>query len=68
MDSDESDADYEVIINRFIHRRPRVLRERKNFFTYYDDEDFRLRFRVSKRAAWIILENIRHKIMHNSTK
>ena len=68
MDSDESDEDYEAITNMFINRRPRIFRERKNFFTYHDDVDFWYRFRLTKRAAWSILEMIRDKIAHKTTK
>ena len=68
MESDESNEDYEVIMNAVINRRPRIFRERKNFFNYFDDADFRRRFRLTKRAAWTILEIIRHKIAHKTTR
>jgi len=68
MNCDESDEDNEAIFNLLINRRPRVFRERKNFFNFYDDADFRCRFRLSKRAAWTIFEIIRDKIAHKTTK
>lgn len=64
----ESDCDYEIIAKVIVERRPRIMRERRNFFTFYDEEDFRCRFRISKKAAWTILELIRHKIKHNSDR
>ncbi|XP_054091976.1 putative nuclease HARBI1 [Zeugodacus cucurbitae] len=66
--NDESDMECEVLINIFINRRPRIMRERKNCFTYYDEVDFRYRFRLTKQSAWMILELIRNKIQHKTKK
>ena len=68
MDSDESDMEYEIAVNVIINRRPRMLRQRRNFFLFYDEVDFRFRFRMSKRAAWMVLELIRDKIKHETRK
>ncbi|XP_017476545.1 PREDICTED: putative nuclease HARBI1 [Rhagoletis zephyria] len=69
MDSDdESDLEYEALINIIINRRPRIMRQRRNFLSYYDDVDFRCRFRLTKQAAWMVLELIRSKIQHKTNK
>ena len=68
MDSDESDAEYETILRVIVYRRKRIYRERRNFFVCYDDVDFRHRFRMCKEAAWMVLELIRQKIMHKTSR
>lgn len=64
----ESDLEYEALINIIINRRPRIMRQRRNFLSYYDDVDFRCRFRLTKQAAWMVLELIRSKIQHKTNK
>ncbi|CAK1587254.1 unnamed protein product [Parnassius mnemosyne] len=51
-DSDDSEDETYVV------RRPRWIKERNNYFYDYDDEDFRIRFRLSKAAAHNLLIKI----------
>ncbi|XP_036319831.1 putative nuclease HARBI1 [Rhagoletis pomonella] len=44
------------------------MRERRNCFTYYDEVDFRYRFRLTKQSAWMVLELIRNEIRHKTNK
>ncbi|XP_036320285.1 putative nuclease HARBI1 [Rhagoletis pomonella] len=61
VDSDESDFDFDVL-QVIVLRRKRKIKERPDFFHYYDDVDFRDRFRMCKDAAWFIFSLIKEKI------
>ncbi|KAF9409261.1 hypothetical protein HW555_011296 [Spodoptera exigua] len=53
----ESDSDDEYIM-----RRPRWIKERSEHFLNYDDMDFKIRFRLSKAAAYDLLLKIEDKL------
>lgn len=57
----DSDDDLRDYIN-ILHRRPYTVRQRPNHFEFWDDEDFRIRFRLSKETVQHILENIEHRL------
>lgn len=48
----------EVIFNRSLYTRPRLYRERPDYFTKYDDLDFFRRYRLSKDSVLFLLEKI----------
>jgi hypothetical protein len=50
----ESDEEY----NTLPSRRPRTFRERIDYFNYFDDIDFKMRFRISKPTVSQLLETI----------
>ncbi|KAL0879788.1 hypothetical protein ABMA27_003499 [Loxostege sticticalis] len=54
-DSDDSEDD-------FIVKRPRWIKERNDHFDGYDDEDFRIRFRLSKAAVYDLLIKIENNL------
>ncbi|KAL0861600.1 hypothetical protein ABMA27_009099 [Loxostege sticticalis] len=54
-DSDDSEDD-------FIVKRPRWIKERNYHFHGYDDEDFRIRFRLSKAAVYDLLIKIENNL------
>ncbi|XP_067613902.1 putative nuclease HARBI1 [Eurosta solidaginis] len=60
-DSGESDCDFEAL-QVIVLRRKRKIKERPDFFLYYDDVDFRERFRMCKDAAWFVFSLIKDKI------
>lgn len=41
-----------------VFRRPRIYRERPDFFAKYDDVDFFRRYRLSKESVLFLLEKI----------
>ena len=43
-------------------RRPRVFRRRENFYNYYHDDEFQLKFRFSKATVRYIVDLVRHEI------
>lgn len=42
-----------------VFRRPRIYRERPDFFAKYDDVDFFRRYRLSKESVLFLLEKIK---------
>lgn len=54
----EDDSDEE----QFVVQRPRWIKEREDYFHNLDNEDFEIRFRLSKEAALQILESIEDRI------
>lgn len=55
--SSSSSEDEEIII-----RRPKIYKNRKNYFEIYDELDFFERFRLTKTAVQGILQEIEHMI------
>lgn len=49
-------------------RRERIFRDRQNPFEYYDDIDFRNRFRFTKPAAMVIIEMLRDEVQHPTAR
>ncbi|XP_067625743.1 putative nuclease HARBI1 isoform X1 [Eurosta solidaginis] len=60
-DSGESDCDFEAL-QVIVLRRKRKIKERPDFFHYYDDVDFRERFLMCKGAAWLVFSLMKDKI------
>ncbi|RVE42074.1 hypothetical protein evm_013273 [Chilo suppressalis] len=60
---DDSDSDEEII-----PRRQRWLKERKDLFEYYDDNDFAMRFRLSKEATLFLLSKIERNLEYISDR
>ncbi|XP_063236203.1 putative nuclease HARBI1 [Bacillus rossius redtenbacheri] len=52
-ESDEEDA---------IVRRPRWMRDRSDYFEMYDEEDFKIHFRLSKQSTMFVLELIENQL------
>lgn len=48
----------ELIANDRIMARPRLFRERPDFFSKYDDADFLSRYRLSKETVLFLLDKI----------
>ncbi|CAH1988967.1 unnamed protein product [Acanthoscelides obtectus] len=57
-DLDHYDDDDEHI------RRPRVLRDRTDYFEQYDEMDFFRRFRMNKNTALFVLDQIEHQLAY----
>ena len=60
---EESSSDED---NQIGLRRPRLLRERNDWFQTYDESDFVRRFRLSKASALLLLEEIEHRLEYPS--
>ncbi|XP_017474296.1 PREDICTED: putative nuclease HARBI1 [Rhagoletis zephyria] len=67
MENSDSDEDYDLLLRIVIQRRKKIVQCRPNFFTLYDEKDFRERFRLCKQAARDVLELIRPNIQHATT-
>ncbi|XP_037972328.2 putative nuclease HARBI1 [Plutella xylostella] len=52
----------ELITDRVLWDRPRIFRERTDYFQKYDDLDFFRRFRLTKRSVLFLLTKIESKI------
>lgn len=64
-----SDDDEEVIhFMQRQQRRPRVIKERRNYFDELDDIEFSTRFRLSKQSVLQVLERIEHQLEFNTDK
>ncbi|XP_066583898.1 putative nuclease HARBI1 [Prorops nasuta] len=50
------------------HRRPRIIRDRMNWFQLYDDVDFKIRFRLSKEMVNMLMGKIEHKLIVYNTE
>ena len=59
-----SDDEIEEDIYVFIRRRPRIFKERVNFFDNFDDIDFQTRFRLSKVCVRDLLNQIEGVLSH----
>lgn len=55
------------IIDRIV-RRPRIFKERHDYFEEYDDVDFFTRFCLSKQSVLGVLELIEHKLEYSSDR
>jgi len=55
-------------VNNFIPRRPRVFRDRLNPLTELDEEDFRVRFRLTKSLFCDLLDRIEPELSHSTSK
>lgn len=51
-----------------IVRRPKIFKERRNYFEEYDDVDFCTRFRLSKESVLYVLDFIEDKLEYPSDK
>ncbi|XP_047511710.1 putative nuclease HARBI1 [Pieris napi] len=58
----ESDSDDDSENENYAVRRPRWIKERNDHFNNYDDEDFRIRFRLSKVATYNLLVKIENRL------
>lgn len=58
---DDDDEEMEILAN-VLYRRPYTVRQRPNHLEFWDDTDFKARFRLSKRSVQYILANIEHLI------
>lgn len=61
----ESDSSEE---EQFVVRRPRWIKERNNWFDDYDDEDFAMRFRLSKSSTLSVLAKIENNLEYISDR
>lgn len=61
---DDSDSGEEILRPR----RPRVFRERSHYFESYDDNDFAVRFRLSKASTLFLLSKIEHRLEYISNR
>lgn len=52
-----SSSDDEDII-RYLYRRQKTFKLRKNYFHDLDDIEFKMRFRLSKNSVLLVLNNI----------
>ena len=59
--SDDSDDEIEDDFN-LILRKPYTIRQRPNHLEYWDDEEFRCRFRLTKNATMYVLQQIENFI------
>ncbi|XP_066602277.1 putative nuclease HARBI1, partial [Prorops nasuta] len=69
----ENDILHEVLENderlcQNNHRRPRVIRERINWFDVYDEVDFKKRFRLTMEQTSFVLRKIEHRLIHATEK
>lgn len=64
--NDSSDSDYE---NRGIRlRAPRNFRTRLDHFTHWSDEEFRVRFRLSKETVRILEQRFQNDIASKTAR
>ena len=71
MDSDTSDEEDLLFILDYvdcIELLPRVIRDRTDNFNAYADEEFRIRFRLSKHSVLNILDLIHARLQHSSER
>jgi hypothetical protein len=67
--SSESDEDDEMLAEIAAHaRRPKTIRARPNNFENWDDEEFFIRFRLSKPTVLHLLNDIEHLISTRTAK
>ncbi|XP_066593221.1 putative nuclease HARBI1 [Prorops nasuta] len=66
LDDNESDDENTGQLQH--SRRPRIIRERINWYEIYDGKDFKCRFRISKDLVGMVLSRIEQKIVHNSER
>ena len=38
----------------FMDRRPQLVRKRQDYLEEFDDDEFKVRFRLSKETYWIV--------------
>ncbi|XP_066596247.1 putative nuclease HARBI1 [Prorops nasuta] len=62
----ENDEDDNVLKIR--HRRSPTIRKRFNYIEIYNDKEFQLRFRLSKKNVIMILQKIIHKLHYDSER
>lgn len=60
FDSLEAVETVELLASPRFFTRPRVYRERPDFFTQYDDKDFFVRYRLSKDSVIFVLQKLEH--------
>ena len=69
---DSDDEDFWAILAIYNHlqttRRPRIMRDRSNPLSDFDDIDFRMRFRLPKEAIVALLTRIEDKLVYGSVR
>lgn len=63
------DSDDELFVSYLVrYDRPRIIRDRTNFFEYYDELKFRERFRLSKVSTLALLSKIESQLEYQSNR
>ena len=52
IDDVSSSSDDEDLF--FMDRRPQLVRKRQDYLEEFDDDEFKVRFRLSKETYWIV--------------
>lgn len=69
LDAYDSDDDDQLFVTYLaMHNRPRIIRDRTNFFELYDDDKFRERFRLTKVTTLTLLTKIEKELEYLSDR
>lgn len=66
-DSDDSIEDIEDFEN-ILYRRPYTIRRRPDHMNFWDDEDFKIRFRLSKNTVNLLVNQIQHLLLYTTNR
>ena len=63
------DSDDELFVSYLTrYDRPRIIRDRSNFFELYDEREFRVRFRLGKVSTLALLTKIEDALEYPSNR
>lgn len=69
---DSSDEEFLELVRLSLHfaryRRPRVFRDRSNPLTAYNEEEFRMRFRLARPSFVTLLETLSDELEHSRVR